>query len=231
MRYQSQNRWAGFAIVDRRWADYPVSDQDAVTPAPVMVVTFADGETIRAPFATAKGQPLNIGRGLSNAIAFYRARIARRCNSDPCDDGRGFCIDVPAITACTVTQKGADNLALFPHTVSVATAKLRRGTFNLARVKEEARDRRLPLLATGDALDEAKLIARRYQRAAARHLLAHPQLMEKYRGIRAVEDIRHIATSKDLTLNKPTTPPGRARNQFMTRPKKTWRTKTWRIAA
>jgi len=224
MRYQSQNRWANFGIVDRRWADYPVSDREAVTPAPVMMVTFEDGETIRAPFATAKGQPLNIGRGLSNAIAFYRARIARRCNSDPCDDGRGFCVDVPAITACTVIQKGADSkLALFPYSVSAATAKARRGTFNLAHVKEEARDRRLPLLASGDALDQEKLIARRYQRAAARYLLAHPTLMEKYRGVRAVADIRRIATSKDLTLNKPTTPPGRARNQFMARPKKTWR--------
>ncbi|TMI98459.1 MAG: hypothetical protein E6G97_25885 [Alphaproteobacteria bacterium] len=222
-KFESGNQWSDFAIVDRRWADYAVTDRkSAVVPAPIVQVTFADGETVRAPFATSKGQPLNIGRGLRTAIAFYRARIARRCHRHPIDDGRGFCIDVPAITACSVIQSAGESLPLFPRTMSDATAKLRRGTFSLARVKEEARERHIPLLTTG-GLDQAQLIARRYQRAAARYLLAHPELLATYRAIGSVEDVRRIAVAKDLDLNQPRTPVGTARNQYMARPKGTWR--------
>lgn len=207
------------------WADYPVTDRrNLAKPSPVLCLTFADGETVRAPFATAKGKALNVGRGLRTAIAYYRARIARRLHPNPCDDGRGFCIDVPAIVACRIVHSADDSLSmpLFPHVVSEATAQLRRGTFNLGRVVQEARDRRLPLMSTG-GLTVGELIGRRYQRAAARHLLTHPELMAKYRAIAQRVAIRKIAMyTPDPVLNPPKVPAGRVRNQFMARPKPTW---------
>lgn len=207
----------------RPWADYVVTRRDRVSPAPVIVATFADGERVQIPFATARSAPLNIGRGLRNVIACYRARMARRFAARPCDDGRGFCIDVPEISTCHVIASGASSVPLFPAVVSIATQDLRRGTFNLARVIREARERRIPLLASGDALDECKLIARRYQRAAARHLLAHPDLIAKYRAIGRLVRVRRIAMyTPDPLLNRPTTPVGRVRNQFMKRAKPTW---------
>src|SRR5581483_9627309 len=61
------------------WPDYPVDRVNSFNIRnPTIVVTFADGIEVRAPAVSAKGKPVNIGRGLRVAIAFYVARICRQ---------------------------------------------------------------------------------------------------------------------------------------------------------
>lgn len=86
------------ALPPSRWHDYPVDRVGSFhVRADILVVTFADGEIVRAPAVSAKGKPTNVGRGLRIAIAFYQARACRR---------RGFRYRpgvhraVPAIEAC-----------------------------------------------------------------------------------------------------------------------------------
>jgi len=47
---------------------------------------FADGEVVRAPAVSAKDKPVNIGRGLRVAIAFYQARACRRAGFALCPE-------------------------------------------------------------------------------------------------------------------------------------------------
>lgn len=63
------------------WPDYGVDSASWRTlqwPSPTLVVTFADGEVVRAPAVSLQRKPINIGRGLRIAIAFYQSRICRR---------------------------------------------------------------------------------------------------------------------------------------------------------
>lgn len=59
------------------WADYPVecSARKIVWPSPVVQVQYADGVTVRASFATLPGKPLNMGRAMRVAAAFYQGHI------------------------------------------------------------------------------------------------------------------------------------------------------------
>ena len=90
------------AIAAPQLADYPVTWRQ-VDLGPVIVCSFADGEIVRMSFATAKGKPLNIARGVRVAIAAYRFRIARRrFGSSRLLAASGW-IDVPPIASCAVT--------------------------------------------------------------------------------------------------------------------------------
>jgi hypothetical protein len=66
-------------------------------------VTFADGETIRAPAVTTIGKPVNVGRGLRIAVAFYTARRARRTGVR---DDPGCRPAVPAVASCICEDTG-----------------------------------------------------------------------------------------------------------------------------
>jgi hypothetical protein len=66
------------------WADYPIPHNASgkrLGKSPVVVVSFADGETVRAPAVSLPGKPVNIGRALRVAVAFYQARIVGRYNA------------------------------------------------------------------------------------------------------------------------------------------------------
>jgi hypothetical protein len=77
------------------WVDYAVQTSKMIWPSPRITVMFSDGEVVMCQAATMKGKPINIGRGIRVAIAFYRNRIFnRRCrehvNSWGVSDERGF---------------------------------------------------------------------------------------------------------------------------------------------
>lgn len=72
-------------------------------PSPVLVVTFADGEIVRAPAVSLLKKPVNLGRGLRVAIAFYQSRICRRKGLRYAPGTR---LAVPEITACICEDTG-----------------------------------------------------------------------------------------------------------------------------
>jgi hypothetical protein len=93
------------------WHDYPVDHLSAFkTRNPTIVVTFADGEVVRAPAVSALNRPLNIGRGLRVAIAFYQHRMRRRAgrvhSRAPGWHYPDVFPSVPAITACVCAETG-----------------------------------------------------------------------------------------------------------------------------
>jgi hypothetical protein len=91
------------ALAAPAWSDYSVDHLSAFKIRnPTIVVTFADGEIVRAPAISALNKPLNIGRGLRVAIAFYQARIAWRA---ALKNRPGFWRAVPAIASC-VSETG-----------------------------------------------------------------------------------------------------------------------------
>lgn len=80
------------------WPDYPVDHLSAFKLRnPTIIVTFADGEIVRAPAVSAFNKQINIGRGLRVAIAFYQARIAWRAGLK---NRPGYWREVPSIAAC-----------------------------------------------------------------------------------------------------------------------------------
>lgn len=92
------------ALPPSRWHDYPVDRVGSFSiRTDVLIVTFADGEIVRAPAVSAKGKPTNIGRGLRIAIAFYQARACwrRGIKFRP-----GVHPAVPAIAACVCEDTG-----------------------------------------------------------------------------------------------------------------------------
>lgn len=132
------------------WADYDVSTASAKRcgKSPVVTVTFACGEIVRAPAVSLPGKPINIARALRVALAFYRARIARNVagmHSDGSD-----CIAVPEIVAAV-----CDNGAEFdPADCNAKTAERRGGMFD-----------RLAVAAAATAFPEAEraeFMRRRY---------------------------------------------------------------------
>lgn len=91
------------ALPSPPWHDYPVKGENPFHIVnPTIVVTFADGEIVRAPAVSKRGKPVNIGRGLRIAIAFYQARMAWRAGKS----AHLFYCDVPAITACHCEDTG-----------------------------------------------------------------------------------------------------------------------------
>ncbi|NEV75486.1 hypothetical protein DYI24_00120 [Rhodopseudomonas sp. BR0C11] len=115
------------------WSDYSVNSVSSkrLGKSPVVVVTFADGETVRAPAVSLSGKPINIGRALRVASAFYQARIAIRYGRTS-DDSQ--CVDVPAIVSAVCETTGAE---FDPAECSARTAELRRGAFNVAATLAE----------------------------------------------------------------------------------------------
>jgi hypothetical protein len=103
------------------WADYVIPQSAGgkrLGKSPVVIVTFADGETVRAPAVSLPGKPVNIGRALRVALAFYQGRIVGRYNSlipDDCGAPRLSVTDsefvatipVPAIVSCVCEATGA----------------------------------------------------------------------------------------------------------------------------
>jgi hypothetical protein len=98
------------AIEAPKVADYPIDGAPGSLcrklqwPSPVLIVTFEDGETVRAPAVSLHGNPVNLGRGLRMAIAFYTARRARRTGIP---NALGTRPAVPAIAACAVADTPA----------------------------------------------------------------------------------------------------------------------------
>lgn len=85
------------------WPDYDVTKAGARDVRnPTIVVTFADGEVVRAPAVSIKGKPTNIGRGLRTAIAFYQARMCHRFKAPYL---AGIRVAVPSIAACACPEK------------------------------------------------------------------------------------------------------------------------------
>lgn len=67
-----------------QWADYEIPHNASgkrLGKSPVVIVTFADGETVRAPAVSLPGKPVNIGRAVRVAESFYQGRIVARYNS------------------------------------------------------------------------------------------------------------------------------------------------------
>jgi hypothetical protein len=92
------------ALPAPRWHDYPVDRVSSFSiRTDILVVTFADGDIVRAPAVSAKGKPTNIGRGLRIAIAFYQARA---CWRRSIKFRAGVHAAVPAIAACICEDSG-----------------------------------------------------------------------------------------------------------------------------
>jgi len=86
------------------WPDYEVDHLTGFKVRnPTIVVTFEGGEIVRAPAVSAKDKPVNIGRGLRVAIAFYQARVCHRAGLR---FSPRFVRQVPAITACICEDTG-----------------------------------------------------------------------------------------------------------------------------
>lgn len=88
------------------WHDYPVNKISAwklQSPSPVLIVAFADGEVVRAPAVSVGNKPVNIGRGLRVAIAFYHARACRRLGLK---NRPGTRPAVPVISSCICETTG-----------------------------------------------------------------------------------------------------------------------------
>ncbi|WP_315792304.1 hypothetical protein [Bradyrhizobium sp. SZCCHNRI1002] len=83
------------------WHDYPVNGVTSFKLVnPTIIVTFADGEVVRAPAVSRLGKPTNVGRGLRIAIAFYQARKHRERGL------RYIWPPAPDITACVCEDTG-----------------------------------------------------------------------------------------------------------------------------
>ncbi len=104
-----------------QWADYPIPHNAGgkrLGKSPVVIVTFADGETVRAPAVSLPGKLVNIGRALRVARSFYQGRIVARVNEyaplhgfsrvSICDSAFVAAIPVPAVVSCICETTGAE---------------------------------------------------------------------------------------------------------------------------
>lgn len=121
------------------WADYAVPNiRKIVWPSPRITVMFADGEVVYCPAVTVEGKPINIGRGVRVAIAFYRNRMLGRLERAAQIDrvtwefgqprayvpSAGEEIDVPAIELVTMREGGEE---WNPDIANAETVELRKG--------------------------------------------------------------------------------------------------------
>ncbi len=93
------------------WADYPIPQNASgkrLGKSPVIVVTFAGGEMVRAPAVSMPGKALNIGRGIRVALSFYLARMAGRARRSVTDTAYIAGLDIPAVTSCICETTGAE---------------------------------------------------------------------------------------------------------------------------
>jgi hypothetical protein len=88
------------AIAAPLWPDYAV---DHLGSFKVRNPTIVNGEVVRAPAVSAKDKPVNIGRGVRVAIAFYQSRMVHRIGPPRFNpDVR----QVPAIVSCVCEDTG-----------------------------------------------------------------------------------------------------------------------------
>lgn len=92
------------AIPAPPWPDYRVDHlRGFAVRNPIIVVTFADGEVVRAPAVSARDKPTNIGRGLRVAISFHQLRSIRKAGLR---FERGSWPATPAIVNCICEETG-----------------------------------------------------------------------------------------------------------------------------
>jgi hypothetical protein len=121
------------------WQDYAPNGKCVFSS---VEVTFADGRTIRASAATNPGKPLNLGRALRTAIAFYRAKMHRLVGA-PAMCGHGgdtlhafdAHVAVPDIAMVVHLDTGA---VFDPEVCSRLTADTRAGWWGMTEATEEA---------------------------------------------------------------------------------------------
>lgn len=160
------------------WADYPIPQNASARKlgkSPVVVVTLADGETVRAPAVSLPGKPVNVGRAIRVAIAFYQARMAIRAgeNSD-----WSACIAVPAIVAVTCETNGTEYNAT---DCSARSAEWRSGSYDAAAVAAAS-------LSYPEKADDGSLTRADFVRASYRLAMLRRQLAEMPEG----DDLRPI---------------------------------------
>jgi hypothetical protein len=148
------------------WAEYDIPQSVSnkrLGRSPVIVVTFADGETVRCPAVSLPGKAINIGRGLRIAFAYYRARIAWKAARAYIADGE--CVDVPELVSISCEATGAD---YDPADCNARTAAQRAGTFSLGDTVRDATARALPGSSGDGSLTHGDYIAATFKLAASR---------------------------------------------------------------
>ncbi|MGR4927299.1 hypothetical protein ACIPUD_10880 [Bradyrhizobium sp. CAR08] len=135
----------------------------------MVVVTLADGETVRAPAVSLPGKPVNVGRAIRVAIAFYQARMAIRAgeNSD-----WSACIAVPAIESITCETNGTEYNAT---DCSARSAEWRSGSYDAAAVAAAS-------LSCPEKADDGSLTRADFVRATYRLAMLRRQLAEMPEG-------------------------------------------------
>lgn len=152
------------------WADYLIPPKMKLGKSPVIVVALADGEVVRAPAVSIKGKPVNIGRGLRVAFAFYRARIAARAGEmSECSD----CVMVPELVSIICETMATEYDAA---DCNARTAATRAGSFDGAKVAADSLA--YPVKTDDGGLDRLKFIKASYRMAVARLRLSRPDAPE-----------------------------------------------------
>jgi hypothetical protein len=148
------------------WADYdiPQNATRKLGKSPILVITFEGGEVVRCPAVSLPGKPVNIGRGLRVASAFYQCRIANRAGENS-DWSR--CVAVPAFAAVICETNGTEYDAA---ECSARTAESRLGTFDAEAVKAESASR--PEKSDDGSLTRDEFVKGSYRLAVARLRLA-----------------------------------------------------------
>jgi len=148
------------------WADYeiPQSATKRLGKSPILIVTFEGGEIVRCPAVTLPGKPVNIGRALRVAFAFYQCRVAAR--SGELSDWSA-CVNVPAIVSAVCETTGAE---YDPADCNVRTEALRTGSFDAEAVKAESLA--YPESTEDGTLSRTEFIKASYRLAVARLRLA-----------------------------------------------------------
>lgn len=93
------------------WADYPIPQNASgkrLGKSPVVIVSFADGETVRVPAVSLPGKPVNIGRALRVAVAFYQGRMAGRAGKSVTDSAFVAGLTIPAVASAVCETTGAE---------------------------------------------------------------------------------------------------------------------------
>lgn len=137
--------------------------------SPVIVVMFEGGEIVRCPAVTLPGKPVNIGRGLRIAFAFYQCRMAGRFGGNS-DWSR--CIKIPAIVSVVCETSGTEYDAA---DCNAKTAELRAGSFDAEEIKAES-------LNYPETTDDGTLDRFDFQKASYRLAVSRLRLSEMPEG-------------------------------------------------
>ena len=104
-------------------------------PKPVLMVRFSDGRAVWATALTVAGKPVNWGRGVRQAIEFYRGRVVKYCGGLADMKDRGRHVDVPEIE--TINLVGSND-TFDAAEANRMTEELRAGSFNLQKTIRHA---------------------------------------------------------------------------------------------